>query len=318
MIFYNENDPGLSEWLSNLTGSGWLSKGEIDARSICDIRSADLDGYHQCHFFAGCGGWPLALRLAGWPEDREVWTGSCPCQPFSIAGKRKGVADDRHLWPIFFELIRERRPDVVFGEQVASPEGIVWLESLCADLEEAGYAVAPFVLPALAVGAYHWRSRIFFVAESVGLRLRGRKFGDRTKVEGALQTAGLCVNGGLADPGTSGLSLRKQQAFFGTRRREEGGTVKQFGSNGNFWDHVERLFCTDGKSRPTEPGIFPVAYGIPRSVGQAKSRLGTLSPLATTGSLAAARKNRVLRLKGYGNAIVPQLAAEFIMAYLDL
>jgi DNA (cytosine-5)-methyltransferase 1 len=67
-----------------------------------------LRGFTQCHFFAGIGVWSYALRLAGWPDDRPVWTGSCPCQPFSAAGKGAGFADERHLWPAWHHLIRER------------------------------------------------------------------------------------------------------------------------------------------------------------------------------------------------------------------
>ena len=59
-------------------------------------RRDDIAGYTQCHFFAGIGIWSYALRLAGWPDDRQVWTGSCPCQPFSAAGKGEAFNDERH------------------------------------------------------------------------------------------------------------------------------------------------------------------------------------------------------------------------------
>src|SRR5690606_329182 len=71
------------------------------------------------------------------------WTGSCPCQPFSSAGKRQGERDKRHLWPEFYRLIAECNPPVVFGEQVASPLGRKWLTGVRADLEALGYAVGP-------------------------------------------------------------------------------------------------------------------------------------------------------------------------------
>src|SRR5574343_242423 len=120
LAYYNEIDPFAAQWLRNLISAGHIALGHVDERSISDIRPSDLVGYIQHHFFAGIGGWSYALRLAGWDDSRPVWTGSCPCQPFSQAGKQAGTKDDRHLWPEFFRLIRECRPEVVFGEQVAS------------------------------------------------------------------------------------------------------------------------------------------------------------------------------------------------------
>lgn len=81
--YYNEIDPFAAEWLCNLIRSGHIAPGEVDTRSIEDVRPKDLDGFTQCHFFAGIGVWSYALRNAGWSDSRPVWTGSCPCQPFS-------------------------------------------------------------------------------------------------------------------------------------------------------------------------------------------------------------------------------------------
>ena len=120
MAYYNEFDKKKCAMLSQLMKDGLIMKGDIDDRSIADVRAADLKGYARCHFFAGVGLWEHALQLAGWEEDRPVWTGSCPCQPFSSAGRQKGKADDRHLWPAWFNLIKELRPATIFGEQVAS------------------------------------------------------------------------------------------------------------------------------------------------------------------------------------------------------
>jgi len=126
--YYNENDPKIAAWLRCLIDNKVIPSGEVDERSIEDVRPNDLRGFRHCHFFAGIGGWAEALRLAEWPEDREVWTGSCPCQPFSAAGKRTGDADERHLWPAWFHLIEERRPAVVFGEQVDAAVKHGWLD----------------------------------------------------------------------------------------------------------------------------------------------------------------------------------------------
>lgn len=171
--YYNECDPVAAEWLRALVSSGHIAPGDVDERSIVDVAPEDLKGYTQCHFFAGIGGWSYALRLAGWPDDRAVWTGSCPCQPFSHAGLRKGESDARHLWPEFFRLIAECRPPAVFGEQVASQGGRGWLAGVFADLEGVGYAVAGADLCAAGVGAPHIRQRLWWVGDALGQGLEG-------------------------------------------------------------------------------------------------------------------------------------------------
>ena len=105
--FYNENDPYAARWLENLVDAGHIAPGTVSAKSIVDLGGGELAGVRQAHFFAGVGVWSAALRAAGWPDSRRVWTGSCPCQPFSGAGKGEGFADERHLWPAWFRLIAE-------------------------------------------------------------------------------------------------------------------------------------------------------------------------------------------------------------------
>src|ERR1700686_3624470 len=133
--YYNEIDPYAAQWLRNLIAAGHIAPGDVDERSILDVRGDDLRSYTQCHFFAGIGGWSYAMRRAGWPDDRHGWSGSCPCQPFSQAGQGAGVADEGHLWPAFFHLIEQCRPGIVFGEQVASPDGLAWLDLVRSDME---------------------------------------------------------------------------------------------------------------------------------------------------------------------------------------
>lgn len=135
--YYNEIDPYAAQWLRNLIAAGHIAPGDVDERDIRDITPNELKQYTQCHFFAGVGVWSLALRNAGWPDSRPVWTGSCPCQPFSSAGRKAGVIDERHLWPHWFHLIEECRPSRIFGEQVASKDGLGWLDLVQADLEGA-------------------------------------------------------------------------------------------------------------------------------------------------------------------------------------
>jgi DNA (cytosine-5)-methyltransferase 1 len=160
-IFFNEIEPFAVEWLRNL-----YPKAQINAQSIADLQPDDVSGFTRCHFFGGIGGWEYALQLAGWPDDLPVWTGSCPCQPFSAAGKRKGTEDARHLWPEFYRLIRECRPTACFGEQVASKDGRLWLDGVRSDLEGLGYAVGAADLCGASLGAPHIRQRLFWVAHS--------------------------------------------------------------------------------------------------------------------------------------------------------
>lgn len=181
--YYNEIDPSAAAWLRELIKHGQIAPGDVDERSIEDVCPADLLGYTQCHFFAGIGGWSYALRLAGWPDDRPVWTGSPPCQPFSTAGKQKGRDDVRHLAPKFISLVGAARPGVLFGEQVASsdvfgkaakrargnfvaPPQWAWLDDLSDRLEAACYAVGASDFPSAGVGAPHIRQRTFFGAVS--------------------------------------------------------------------------------------------------------------------------------------------------------
>ena len=159
--WYNENDAYAAGWLRNLISERLIADGDVDTRSIVDVRSADLAGFDQCHFFAGIGGWSLALRRAGWPDARSVWTGSCPCQPFSLRGKQAGYADPRHLWPTWARLIGERRPAMIFGEQLATAPR--WLRLVRGDLEALGYAVGSLPIEAACAGAEQLRDRYWFV-----------------------------------------------------------------------------------------------------------------------------------------------------------
>lgn len=164
--YYNEFEPYAAQWLRNLIANGLIPNGEVDTRSIVDVQAEDLKGFTQCHFFAGIGGWPLALGMAGWSDERPVWTGSCPCQPFSRSGKGKAQSDERHLWPHWYRLIKQSKPSIIFGEQVERAITCGWWDDAAADLEKEEYACASAILPAFSVGAYHRRDRLFFVAHS--------------------------------------------------------------------------------------------------------------------------------------------------------
>lgn len=174
--YYNEYDKATTAWLRSLISKGLIADGEVDDRPIQDVQPGDLYEFTQCHFFAGIGGWSLTLRDVGWPDDKPVWTGSCPCQSFSTAGKQLGFADkQKHLWPEFKRLILGCRPAQIFGEQVENAvelgdETQSWLDLVSSDLDKAGYEVGAAVLSAAYVGAPHLRERLYFVADSTGIR----------------------------------------------------------------------------------------------------------------------------------------------------
>lgn len=306
--YYNEIDPFAAQWLRNLIAAGHIAPGEVDERSIEDVTPDDLRGFTQCHFFAGIGVWSHSLRLAGWPDDRPVWTGSCPCQPFSAAGKGDGFADERHLWPHFFHLISERRPQHVFGEQVAAGNANTWFDLVQADLEGVGYAFGLVPFTSAGIGAPHIRERAYWVANAnhrvsdEGETIRsGRDAvldGSSTNRLGNANVArleGLSGNDGAAGrEGTTGPAAAP------------GVHLRPLEVNG-FWRDADWLFCRDGKWRPVEPGTFPLVDG-------AAARLGRVEP----GVARLASSNRVGRLKGYGNAINAQAAAAFIRAYMGV
>jgi DNA (cytosine-5)-methyltransferase 1 len=374
--YYNEIDPKAAAWLRELIKQGHIAQGDVDETDIRDVDPDRLGRYTQCHFFAGIGGWSLALRLAGWPDSRPVWTGSCPCQPFSAAGRRAGQADERHLWPHWHHLISQCQPAMVFGEQVASKDGLGWLDLVQADMEATGYAFAAQDICAAGIGAPHIRQRLWFVGladadceqrAELGNRISGDggEGGGSNKLDEHIGSDSLVsrladANGGnaSAEREQRGGQQRQQQEDSGAgcmadasgerhdgqqvciqsgqprqesveaaggggsswmanaeskrgcggrpisvgRHEELGGpdplqfngkpsiaTTRPSPTNGH-WRDADWLFCRDGKWRPVEPGTFPLAHGLPARVG---------------------------RLRGYGNAIVPQVAAAWIEAVME-
>lgn len=392
--YYNENDPYAAEWLRNLIAAGLIADGVVDDRSITEVVPDDIKGFDQCHFFAGIGGWSAALRVASWPDDSPVWTGSCPCQPFSAAGKQAGHRDERHLWPVFCELIRACRPGIVFGEQVASSAVVgtvkgdrpasagdahVWFDGVSADLEAEGYSVGAAVLGAHSVGAPHIRQRLFWVADSLSLRRNSRwrhhaawqpvtagysendRLADchgneqrqrrdageetRARPEGLLLPRGCC---GL---GNSIVSRPQRHTGYGDGCEEQGrnasvpiGSTATSGGTGwlpnaehatrssewidnagerenagpthgavpgddrgkYFWGDFRVVHCRDGQARRVGSATSVLAHGVSR--GMVAIRTGQ----------EAHTYNRITALKGLGNAIVPQVAAEFITAFMEI
>ena len=196
--YYNDVDPFCCEWVRNLIKAGHVAPGVVDERPIEAVQPEDLGEFCQVHMFCGIAVWSHALRSAGWEDARPVWSGSCPCQPFSCAGKQLGTADKRHLWPAWFRLICECKPSVVVGEQVAGPAALAWLDLVSVDLEDAGYAVGAADLCAAGVGAPHIRQRLYWMGVSDEARC-GQRWGrdgveavrNRSVVGGSIATCGV-------------------------------------------------------------------------------------------------------------------------------
>lgn len=373
--YYNEHDIKTAQWLQALIDQQLIPQGHVATRSIVEVTPNDLRNYTQCHFFAGVGGWSKALQLAGISATTRLWTGSCPCQPFSTAGKGLAQADERHLWPVFFDLIRQCRPEYVFGEQVASAIGKGWLDGISSDLGHEGYACGATVLGAHSVGAPHIRQRLYWVADSGGWKrimfsadcdedgncpecwidfadcgcfgptqdgveyeefngvLYGRmadseqpglegqsRHGDngsqsrRLNQDTTRPTAESGAASGMVLSNSHGCSQGSDASTstgHGNPSDSAGSRIGQVGDSNSeqtdsakqgqplsserllrCWNSSRLVACRDGKTRriPTEPAFFPLAHGIPA---------------------------RVVRLRGYGNAIVPQVAAEFIKAFYE-
>jgi len=232
LVYYNEIDPKAAAWLRELIKNNLIADGIVDERSIEDVKPSELGRFKQCHFFAGIGVWSYSLRSAGIPDDFEVWTGSCPCQPFSTAGKGEGFEDERHLWPSFHWLIKECRPGLVFGEQVAGKSGEAWLDLVSTDLEGEGYAIGSAVTAACGFGAPHQRKRLYWVAHSNGPRLEGT--GREGIQNGHSEGRSECSDHGiLADTEGDGHKGGREEGG-GTHEGSEEGRVLESEGEGTF------------------------------------------------------------------------------------
>ena len=237
----------------------------------------------------------------------DVISGGFPCQPFSVAGKQKGKNDDRYLWPEMLRVIRELRPNCVVGENVP---GILKIAAgqVVKDLERAGYHVVVFNFEAAAVGAWHRRSRVFFVgiadvADTDGRTMRHDCGDERktTRKEHASRGTGTDPERAMADAACE--RIQRHAAICAAKPAERSGQMQSDAESGNeaVYDamrsgcagdaRLEQLQeLADGRCWASEPDVGRVAHGIP---------------------------NRVDRLKCLGNAVVPQQAYPIFKALME-
>lgn len=237
----------------------------------------------------------------------DVISGGFPCQPFSVAGKQKGKGDDRYLWPEMLRVIRELRPRCVVGENVP---GIIKIAAgqVVKDLERAGYHVVVFNFEAAAVGAWHRRSRVFFVgiadvADTDGRTMRHDCDDERktTRKEHASRGTGTDPERAMADAACE--RIQRHVAFCAAKPAERSGQMQSDAESGNEavydtmcsgcagdarWGQSQEL--ADGRCWAAEPDVGRVAHGIPA---------------------------RVDRLKCLGNAVVPQQAYPIFKALME-
>lgn len=341
-VFYNDHDPKACAWVRELIAAGALPAGAVSEEPIEELSADELES--TSHFFSGIGGWAEALNLAGWPTGAPVWTASLPCQPFSQAGAREGKDDERHLWPYFRALVEQCDPPIIFGEQVASKDALgesryvtktqslqrllaeaesglaektawAWFPAVQADLEALGYIVGASDLPAASIGAPHIRQRLFWVAykrssidagkacrPNAGSWLRhtsgqGRE-GQQQPSHGASERerprgAGADALDELGNANPDRVGQHAGELFGDEGQHIERPALEdhmlEHSGNGD-WDNVVYIPCADGVARPLKPGLAPLVDGL---------------------------QGRMALLRGYGNAIVPALAAAFVESVME-
>jgi DNA (cytosine-5)-methyltransferase 1 len=250
-------------------------------------------------------------------EFPEIITGGFPCQPFSVAGSRKGTDDNRHLWPEMFRIIKEFKPRWIIGENVRGivsiQDGLVF-ETVCTDLESEGYEVQTFNIPAVGVGAPHKRERIWIVANS-RCSVRGKQSsrnsesigsGTFEKTERSTDTSEITRSSTGTETMANSESIRSGElGHISEEKRIEGSNTTQSNSSStdvaNTNSERQQEQCRP-KSIQQEGNEF--------ECDGSQERINWWEVEPDVGRVADGLPGRVHRLKGLGNAIVPQIAEE--------
>ena len=274
-------------------------------------------------------------------------TGGFPCQPFSCAGKQRGKTDNRYLWPEMLRVIREAKPTWIIGENVAGIVNLA-LDQVCTDLEAEGYEVEPIIIPACAVDAPHRRDRVWiiarYLADTISMSERSTHWSKERECERGRQEQDISQRNEVgSNPSNSGQDVADTESSqSGEQAKRQGRQDTRRGSKDcrrteNSWREVVadterfRLECSrDEKGISKESGISAQqgsksAQTIEDSCGSYGSRErngGSLEanwlPEPDVGRVANGIPNRSHRLKGLGNAIVPQVAAEIIRCIVEV
>jgi DNA (cytosine-5)-methyltransferase 1 len=228
-----------------------------------------------------------------WRGKIDILTGGFPCQPYSLAGQRKGKEDDRHLWPEMLRAIREIAPRFIVGENVyglVNWDGGLVFEEVQADLEAEGYEVQPVILPASGVNAPHRRDRIWFVSYANKKRFSdGNEIDSKHKIQGIKKRL-------QNDREVSGLGCDRITSYTNSNRQQ-----RQRGTKGQISSEKKANWQ---KYRAVDDGRWPLESPVYLRDDGFSSRLDGIT----------LRKWREETIQGAGNAIVPQVAYEIFKA----
>ncbi len=309
--YYNEHDAYRAAVLRERMDEGLLPKGVVDERDIETVPDEDFLGYTQIHLFAGIGGFPLGLRLAGFSEQRRIVSGGFPCQDISNAGKRAGITGSRsRLWREMVRCVRVVRPELVFVENVAALLGR-GMGVVLGDLAEIGYDANGDCVSAADVGAPHLRRRIWIVAYDAErgtgtIPARSRDEGEGTRdVDGDRED--------VANAAQRGFAVRGESSQLGGLTECSGETLADATGRGTRTQRRKQLAESGDGKRDVADAATVHAQGRNGGSGQRESGRSSRWPVEpNVGRVAHGIPKRVDRLAALGDAIVPQCAAEAI------
>ena len=284
-------------------------------------------GLSQPVLFCDIEEWPRKILAKHWPDvpiaedvkelandpdrnvpDCDIITAGYPCQPFSLAGERRGAEDDRHIWPDIFSIVQRKRPAWCVFENVYGHISM-GLDEVLSDLERESYSVRPFIVPACATDAPHRRDRVWIIARNVGdTNSRASKRINSGKSKPTESGSGFesgCAD--VADTSGSGIEARERDRL-GDGDRSRGNKGKSKSGSGKVNVADSNSAGLQGRQNPRDtnqsrekPDEQPSRRGE-RPNGQ------NWPPEPAVGRVANGISRRVDRLKGLGNAIVPQVA----------